>query len=197
MRRADVDRVVTLSAMGADRRRDVSLGRLEQIVEEAGFAWTHLRPNWFMQVFSSGPLLAGIRATGRIEVPAGEAAISWVDARDVAAVGAAALTEAGHQERAWLLTGAQALDHGAVADILGDAAERPIAYRPLDEEEARRMILAAGLGPRRAERLLRFYRLVRAGACAPVSRDVETVLGRPALSLERFARDHRDCWGAG
>ena len=191
---SDVRHVVTLTAMGADRRDDVSLGRLERLVEETDLQWTHLRPNWFMQVFATDPLLSAIRATGRIEVPAADAAISWVDARDVAAVAAATLTEPDHRGRAYLLTGPEALDHDQVARILSEGTGRPLGYRPLDEESGRRAVLAAGLGARRADRLTRFYRLVRAGACAPVSEDVASVLGRPAIPFRRFAEDHRHLW---
>lgn len=194
--RADVDHVVTLSAMGAERRNDVTLGRLERLVEETGVAWTHLRPNWFMQVFATDPLLSVIRSAGAIQVPAGDAPISWIDARDVAAAAAVTLTAPGHEARAYVLTGAEALDHAAVARALSEASGRPVRYHPLDEEEGRSAVLAAGLGPRRAERLTRFYRLVRAGACAPVSGDVASVLGRPPISLRRFAEDHRRLWAA-
>lgn len=93
-------------------------------MEESSFAFTHLRPNRFMQIFSTGPLLAGLRAARRIAVPAGEARISFVDARDVAAVAARTFLEGGHEKRAYDLTGPRALS-----------------------------ILSAGLGPERANRL--------------------------------------------
>ena len=37
-----------------------------------------------MQVFSGGPLLTDIRSTGAIHVPAADASISYIDARDIA-----------------------------------------------------------------------------------------------------------------
>lgn len=194
MAEAGVRRVVTLTAMGAERRDDVSLGHLERLVEEAGFAWTHLRPNWFMQVVAVPPLVHAIAATGRIEVPAGDARISWIDARDVAAVAAVALTEAGHERRAYLLTGGEALHHRDVAEALSAASGREIVYRALDEAEGREAVLAAGLGPRRADRLTAFYRLVRAGACAPISTHVAEVLGRSPTTFESFAEEHRSHW---
>lgn len=194
MAEAGVRRVVTLSAMGAERRDDISLGRMERLVEESGFAWTHLRPNWFMQILAVPPLVDVITATGRIQVPAGEARISWIDARDVAAVAAATLTETGHEGRAYPLTGGEALDHREVAAALSAASGREITYRALDETEGREAVLAAGLGPRHADRLTAFYRLVRAGACAPVSPHVGEVLGRPPVTFQRFAEEHRACW---
>ncbi|MGD8871808.1 MAG: NAD(P)H-binding protein [Gemmatimonadota bacterium] len=197
MAMAGVGQAVTLSAMGAERRDDITLDRMERLVEEAGLAWTHLRPNWFMQVFAVPPLVHAISATGRIEIPAADARISWIDARDVAAVAATVLTESSHEGRAYLLTGGEALDHARVAEILSRASGRDIEYCALDESEGRERVLAAGLGPRRAERLTRFYRHVRAGACAPVSHDVAQIVGRPPITFERFAEEHRDSWAPG
>lgn len=194
MGRAGVRRIVNLTAMGADSRGDVTLGALERLVEDGGFQWTHLRPNWFMQIFATGPLREAIRATGRLAVPAADAGISFVDARDVSAVAARVLTEEGHAGTAYTLTGERAVDHGEVARVLSEVAGRRIEYVPLDEEQARRVIVEGGLGPDRAERLIRFYRLVREGRAAPVTGDVASVLGRPPVPLSRFARDYAEAW---
>src|SRR5439155_1415057 len=56
-----------------------------------------------------------------------------------------------------------------------------------------------GMALKKVERYLEdsgigFYRLVRQGFCAPVSADVQTVLGRPPVSFAQFARDHAACW---
>jgi uncharacterized protein YbjT (DUF2867 family) len=191
-----VEHVVTLTAMGADTRDDVSLGRVERLVEESGLQWTHLRPNWFMQIFARAPLLLGIRGNGHIRVPAADGRISWVDARDVAEVAAVVLGGPGHEGEAYVLTGPAPLDHARVADLLSSVADRPIRYVPLREDEGRSAAVEGGLGARWAERLVRFYRLVRQGACAPVSSDIETILGRPPRSFGEFAREHRDLWMA-
>jgi hypothetical protein len=92
------------------------------------------------------------------------------------------------------LTGGEALDHGAVATAISRAARRRVEYAPIEEEEARRMMAEAGLSAERTERLLGFYRLVRAGACARVSEHVAALLGRPPMPFELFARDNADCW---
>lgn len=191
-----IRRVVNLTALGVERRDDLTLRQVELLLEEDGFAYTHLRPNWFMQVFSGGPLLAGLRS-GVLAVPAGDARISYIDARDVAAVAAAALLEPGHEGAAYALTGGESLDHAEVAASLSDAAGREIRYVPLTEDAARRAVLDAGLGPDRAERLLRFYRLVREGHSAPVLPAVSEILGRPPIPFRRFTREHAGCWAAG
>ena len=194
MARAGVRRIVNLTAMGAESRGDVTLGAVERMVESGGFRWTHLRPNWFMQIFTSGPLRESIRRAGLLPVPAADARISFVDARDVAAVAARVLVEEGHDGTGYTLTGGTAVTHAEVARELSRASGRSIAYVPIEEERARRVIADGGLGPERAERLIRFYRLVREGRAAPVTDDVALVLGRHPISLARFARDHAHRW---
>jgi uncharacterized protein YbjT (DUF2867 family) len=146
-----------------------------------------------MQVFTTGPLFAGIHATGTISIPAGTAKISYIDVRDIAAVAAAALTQPSHLSRAYTLTGGEALDHHQIADLISRAG-CSVRYVPLSDAEARRNLETAGLGGQRADRLLGFYNLVRQGFCAPVSPDVGRVLGRPPISISAFAHDHAASW---
>lgn len=194
MQRAGVRHVVNLTALGVESRNDITLRKVELLLESSGLAYTHLRPNFFMQIFTTPPLLPAIRATGTIRIPAGAARISYIDAADIAAVAVAALTEAGHAGRAYTLTGPEALDHEALAALISEATGSSVRYEPADEEEARAALDAAGYSPERVERLIGFYRLVRAGFCAPVSSDVERVLGRPATPFSRFAERSAGSW---
>ncbi len=197
IRRHPIRHVVVLTAMGVDALAGNPLRALEQAIETSGVAFTHLRPNFFMQIFAADPLLSGIRSQGVIAVPAGDATLSFIDARDIAEVAAIALTEPGHAGRAYTLTGERALGHAEVADALSRAAARPIRYVALEDEIARELILRSGLSQARADRLLGFYRHVRAGFCAPTSPDVSSVLGRRPTTFDDFARDHASVWRGG
>jgi uncharacterized protein YbjT (DUF2867 family) len=194
MKQQGVRHVVNLSAMGVETLDDFALRKVERYLEESGIGFTHLRPNFFMQVFSTGPLLLDIRSTGGIHIPAADAKLSYIDARDIAAVAAAALTEQGHVDKAYTLTGGQALDHHEIARDISDATGKKVQYVAITEEAALSALASAGLSPDRAERLIGFYRLVRQGFCAPVSSDVQAVLGRPPISLAQFANDQSSCW---
>jgi uncharacterized protein YbjT (DUF2867 family) len=194
MKRQGVRHVVNLSAVGAEMRDDFSLRKVELYLEASELAWTHLRPNWFMQVFATGPLLSLIRATGKIPAPAGNAKISFIDARDVAAVAAAALTEAGHEKKAYTLTGPEALDHTSAARAIASVTVKGVEYVDLSEDQAREGLRRGGMTAERVERLIQFYRLVRQGLCAPVSDDVSRVLKRPASSFADFVRDNAPAW---
>ena len=194
IKRQGVRHVVNLSAMGVESRDDLALRRVERYLEDSGVGFTHLRPNFFMQVFSSGPLLLDIRSTGAIHIPAADAELSYIDVGDIAAVAAATLTKRGHTGKAYTLTGGEALDHREIARAISAASGRTVQYVPISEEAARKSLEAAGLSPERTERLLGFYRLVRQGFCAPVSSDVQTLLGRSPNSFAQFASDNASCW---
>lgn len=190
MRAAGVRHVVNLTAFGAELRPTFGLRLLELALEGSGLAWTHLRPNWFMQIFDVPPLGPILRTTGRLALPAGDARVSFVDARDVSAVAAAALLDPGFQGRALSLTGPEALDHDAAVRAIGAAAGTTMRYHPQTEEEARAALAAAGFASARIERLIGFYRLVRSGLASPVTPDVEHALGRPPRGFRAFAADY-------
>jgi uncharacterized protein YbjT (DUF2867 family) len=193
-RRRGVRSVVDLSAMGIETMPDAALRKVERHLEASGLDYTHLRPNWFMQIFSTGSLRAGVCAAGAIQVPAAAARVSFIDARDIAEVAAQALRESKHGGKAYTLTGGRALDHSEVAEAISRSAGRPVRYVAIGEDVARHALETAGLSQERVERLVRFYRLVRQGLCAPVSPHVEALLRRPPTSFETFARDHAESW---
>jgi uncharacterized protein YbjT (DUF2867 family) len=193
--RRGVRHIVTLTAMGAERVPDNALRRIERQVEASGATWTHLRPNFFMQIFAVPPLVQQLRAVHSLRVPAADARLSFVDVRDVGAVAVVALLDGRHSGKAYTLTGGEAIDHGAVTRAISRATSQAFNYVPIGEEEARHLMAAGGLPPRRVERLLGFYGLVRAGACAELSPDVASVLGRPPIGFDRFARDYSTHWG--
>jgi uncharacterized protein YbjT (DUF2867 family) len=186
--------IVNLTAMGVERDDSFPLRILEKYVEASGIPFTHLRPNWFMQNFGSGPMLADIRATGAIHLPAADAKISFIDVRDIAAVGYAALTERHHAGKAYTLTGAVAMDHHEVARVLSRVGGKTISYVPISEDDARAMLTKGGVPSEMIERWTKFFQMVRHGFCSTISHDVEAVLGRPAVSFEQYARDYASSW---
>jgi uncharacterized protein YbjT (DUF2867 family) len=186
--------IVDLTAMGVEQDDSFALRLLEKYVEASGIPYVHLRPNWFMQNFSSGPMLADIRATGGLHLPASDAKISFIDVRDVAAVGLVALTEPRHAGNAYTLTGAEALDHYEVVGILSRIAGKTVTYVPLSEEVACAALSKAGVAVDLIERWREFYRIVRQGLCASVTHDAVTVLGRPTIAFEQYAKDHAASW---
>jgi uncharacterized protein YbjT (DUF2867 family) len=189
---AGVEHAVKLSVLGVGADAPVSFSRWHAAGEEAlrssGLEWTFLRPNGFMQntLRDAGT----IREQGRFSSPLGDAAVSWVDVRDIADVAARVLTEPGHAGKAYTLTGPAALTHADVAATLARNAGREVEYVPVPDEAAHEGMLAAGIPGPYADALIELFAWYRTGGGEPVSEDVPAVLGRPARSVDEWARDH-------
>jgi uncharacterized protein YbjT (DUF2867 family) len=190
----DIRLIVNLTAMGVEQDETFMLRVLEKYVEASGIPFVHLRPNWFMQNFDSGPMSADIRSTGAIHLPAGDAKISFIDARDVAAVACAALTHPRHAGNAYTLTGAEALTHFEVVEKISKAAGKTISYAPITEEAARTGLYARGVPSGYIERWADFFSKVRRGLGSPISGDLESVLGRSPVLFDRYVEDYADSW---
>ena len=189
-----VQRIVDLTAMGVEQDDTFMLRILEKYVEASGIPYTHLRPNWFMQNFDSGPMFADIKATGALHLPAADAKISFIDLRDIAAVGFAALTQTHHAGRAYTLTGNESLSYFQVVEKLSLVAGKEISYLPISEDIAREALVKGGIPTDLIERWTDFYRKVRQGFCSPVSTDIESVLGRSPILFDQYANDYAASW---
>jgi uncharacterized protein YbjT (DUF2867 family) len=187
---AGVGHVVLLSAMGIEWRAHVALRRVERRVREIGVPHTFLRPNWYMQNFLAGPVQAQISERGSFAVPAGDAALSFVDIGEVADAAAAVLAGIRHFGKAYTLTGPRALTHHDAARMLSDAAGREIRYRPIDDETLRRQLEQAGWTAERSDIVIGLFRSMRGGDRAKVTDDLPRLLGREATDFATFAATH-------
>jgi|SRR5215472_1908862 len=122
----------------------------------SGVPGTILRPNFYMHnVTDLWP--PTVDQLGNYYAPAGQARISMVDARDVAAVAARTLTEDGHAGKAYDVTGPEALSHGEACQKLGRHLGRPVRYVPVDDAMARSAMLDAGIGEWLTDGLIELY----------------------------------------
>jgi len=188
-----VRRVVFLSLQGAERIGVVPHRRIERSLARSRLIWTFLRAGFFMQNLSTVHR-EEIRDRDEIAVPAGRGTTSFVDVRDLAAVAAEALTEPGHERRAYELTGGEALDYFEVAEILSDVLGRRITY---SNPSIRRFVAEMrrrGASPGFTLVTAAIYTTARLGLAGRVSPDVEHLLGRPPTTLRRFAEEHAAVW---
>lgn len=193
--RAGVRRIVDLSALGVDAGEEIGLRKVERAVMDSGVEWTVLRPNWFMQNFSESFLLPSILEGGQVVAPAGDGAVSFIDARDIASVAAAALTEDGrHAGAEYVLTGGRALTFAEAASAIGKATGGEVRYVGVEPEQMREGIVGAGVPEDYADMLLGLFEGIRAGWNEPVTGDVERVLGRPPIDFADFARENAAVW---
>lgn len=190
---AGVGHVVFLSLLGAEKNPVVPHRRVEDHLKSSGVSYTFLRPSFFMQNLSTVHR-DDIRDQGEIFVPAGKGKTSFVDARDVAAVGAKALTEPGHENRAYPLTGSEALDYHQVAGVFTEALGKRVVYpNPSVIRFARRM-LGEGMAPAFVLVMCGIHTTARLGLADTVTPDTARLLGRPPTTVRRFVEDYHECW---
>jgi len=183
--------VVMLSAVGAGPSVPHRFGRWhgisEKNLEASGIAWTHLRPNFFMQ-----NLLGQVDAVraGMLCVPAGTGKAPFVDCRDIGAVAAACLVEAGHRGKTYEVSGPAAIGYDEIAATLSRVLARPVSYLDVSAEAARKAMTDAGMPAWLADALGELNEQMKLGRFAAVSSAVRDVTGREPRSFEQFVRDH-------
>ena len=196
-RRAGVKRVVALSSTGvefAGEPPDSGRRKLERLIMSSGLEWTILRLTGFAQNFSEGFLLPGILQADAVVTAIGDGAVAYIDADDIAAVAAAALTEDGHGQATHVLTGPEPLTPAEVAAVIGRAAGRAIAHRDLPTHEMAHVLRGGGIPDDYAAMLLRDMEGARKGLGSSVTDVVERVTGRPATRFADFAARAASAW---
>ena len=189
-----VDRVVRLSAMGANPWSSSSLirdhGKCEAQLEECGLDWTILRPTIFMQnlVSSIGPSVA---KESTFYAPAGDALMPWVDTRDIAAVAAAVLTSEGHEGLVYKITGPEAFTHTQIAAYLSALLGRQITFVNVPDGAARQSMVDMGMPAWLAEGMITLYHMFKAnGATAQALDTVERITGRTPRTLAAYLNEN-------
>ncbi|WP_420404229.1 SDR family oxidoreductase [Nisaea sp.] len=194
---AGVRHIVMSTGIGAAPDAPVQIGRWhgenQQQAQESGMAWTFVQPGFFMQNLLM--YAEAIRDKGEFYMPLGEGKVSWIDARDIAAVAAKALTEPGHENRAYPVTGPEALSGAELAAILTDIAGHTVNYVPISPDQAKQAMTAMGMTEMLADAMNELYALAPAGHLEGVLDTVEQVTGRPARTFREFARDHAKTFG--
>jgi len=198
--------VVKLAALGSDdpaapirllREHGVVLERLRG----GQLPWTALLANAFLQNLLAQA--AQVQERGTLTSPVGDGRVSYVDARDIAAVAARLLTapagsapsQAGEGSK-YVLTGAEAVSYADIAGRFSAVLGREVAVEDIDLARYRDMVRGWGLPESTAEALVELAEYQRSGAAATVSDDVRRVTGRDPAGVEDFLVHHRAAFAA-
>ncbi len=143
------------------------------------------------------PVGTAIHDHGEIPTSAGSGRMFWIDARDVAASGAAALTRPLLDEQLpddYVLTGPRGLSYTDAATIIAAQAGRAVHVRALTVDQLAARYRAAGLPAEFAASLAAIGDDVRAGRYDEVTTSVLDLTGRPPRTFEDFVREHAAEW---
>ena len=193
--RAGVQHLVLVTTMPILRSDGLHVwDEVEQPVLEAGLPYTFLRPNWFMQAFVDS-FMATMVKQGRLCVPAAEERISLIDARDIGAAAATVLTGEEHRNRAYTLTGGEALNFAEIAATITQACGYPVQYHhePLENLGVTDINTAGGTLTA-LKNLNYLFKTLRQGSFATVDPTVAALIGRPPTTFAAFAREHAGLW---
>jgi uncharacterized protein YbjT (DUF2867 family) len=190
---AGVRHIVFLSLQGVEKNRVVPHRKIEDLLRGSGMAYTFLRAGFFMQNLSTTHR-DEIRHENIIAVPVGKAQVSFIDTRDIAAAAVLALTESGHENKMYTLTGGEALSYYKVADILSSVLQRSIQYTNPSVFTFFRQQLSRGQPLGFALVVTALYTITRFGNAKHVSADTEKLLGRKPISFRQFAEDYAEVW---
>jgi len=192
-RRAGVRHLVKFSGMGAGFDVKSELLRLHHqtdvILRKSGVPFTILQPNSFYQNMLSSA--ATIKEQNRFYLPLNNAPQSIVDIRDICAVAAKVFTSSSHEGKTYTITGPEALTFHQVAEKLSAVLGRKIDYVDVPPAAAADAMSKSGMPEWNVRVVTELLGYFASGAAATVTDTIPQLLGRPALSFEQFARDHR------
>lgn len=187
---AGVKKIVKLSAIGVESMPDSPHRQIELAVEEGGFDWVFLRPNFFMQNLNEN-MAAEIRQAACISVPSGDGRTSVIDARDIAAVAAVALTQGKLDGQGLTLTGPESLSYDEMAAQLGRAIGKTLVHHDLSAADYAKALRSAGVPAHYAEFLTMLYdQVVKKGYVAAVNDSVKKATGREPIRFAQYAQDY-------
>jgi uncharacterized protein YbjT (DUF2867 family) len=190
--RAGVRHVVKLSGILPDVDSPFRFARMhgevERVLAASGMAWTQLRAGEFMHAyFRQVPSIVRDRA---LRLPMADGRIACVDIADIARAAAIALTEPGHENKVYPLTGPEASTMAEIAAVLSEVVGTPVRYVDTPPEDARKAQLAAGFPPYLADALFELFAERRAGKEATVWPTLREVFGIAPTRFAEFAARH-------
>jgi uncharacterized protein YbjT (DUF2867 family) len=162
---------------------------VEVALEQSGIAWTFIRPG----MFATNTLwwwASSIRAEGVVRAAYPDAQTAPIHEKDMAALAVTALTQPGHERRAYPIYGSQSLTQRQMVGHIGDAIGREIRLEELSPDEARAE-LGKTMPPAGVKAILHRF-AAGGGKPATVSTVVQDVTGRPAHTFAQWAEDHAD-----
>ncbi len=158
----------------------------EQAIKDSGMGWTMLRNNLYTHMQVSG--IEHAAASGQLVANSAAGATAYVTREDCAAVAATIITQDGHDNHVYDVTGARAWSAADLAALAGEIGDREVQLVQVDDYAYRDGLVQAGLPQAVAELLTSFGASTRGGFLADVSPTVEDLTGRPATELDAAVR---------
>lgn len=191
-----IQHIVSVSCAGASFDAHWRLGReygfVDLIAEESGIPFTVLRPNVFMQEIVNDHETA-IREQSLLSLPHGKAQVSFMDARDLGLCVHAVLEAMDeHAGKTYALTGPEPLSGTELAELLGNAADKPVRWEEQPEAAYSQALSKAGASDWVVEMLVSRARIIRRDMAWNATGAVKYLTGQPPRAFADLARENAD-----
>lgn len=177
----------------------------EKLLRDSGLAWTILNNSQYSEAVALAMVPPAL-AMGRVPDNCGDGPIAYVSRDDCVAVAVAALTQPGHENRAYDVTGPELLSVPKAMAMASEIAGKPIEVVPVDEEGMFAYFDAMG-AVRRAEDLrpdspmpwasegmVTFGQAIRLGHFDVLSDTVERLTGMKPRTLRSVMEQYKGAW---
>lgn len=188
-----VGHVVKISAVGADPGSSALLKRIHGEVEahlrNSPMAHTIIRPNFFMQNLLTSA--ATITTQDAFYLPMGTAQVGIVDAADVATMALKILSEPGHEDTSYELSGPALLSFADIARVMSEVFGKVIRYVDIPNTAFREAMRGAGVGSWYVDAVGDLFEVTKSGSSAFTTDDFERVVGRQPSTLASYLAANR------
>jgi len=188
-----VKHIVFVSIIGAERNRIIANHRTENHIKKMSVPATILRASLYMQNFTTLHR-HDIQMNDRVNIPAGNGVMNYIDARDVAEVIVEVLMNPGHENKAYELTGPEPKDFYQIAKLFSNELGREIKYTRPSVIKFVRQKLANKKNLLMVVTLSFLYNAARSGKMNYKTDVVRQLTGHEPRTLESFIHEYRNFW---
>ncbi|MEH7226463.1 SDR family oxidoreductase [Bacillus sp. JJ1566] len=153
----------------------------EEEIKKTGIPFSFLRNNWYLE--NEIPSIQGVLAGAPWVTSAGNGKVGWALQQDYAEAAAAVLSENGHENTIYELSG-KPLTQEEFVSVLGNLLSKEIPIQQVDDATYTDIMKAAGIQDVVIPILVEIQRSIREGSLDFESNDFEKVLGRPATPIK-------------
>jgi uncharacterized protein YbjT (DUF2867 family) len=180
--------IVRLSGHGTEKSRIIRDHlAVEEIIKSSGLKYTILRPTFFMQnIFMAAQTVA---EQNTIYMPFKDGKVATIDIRDIVDAAAKVLTSSGHEGKTYILTGPEAVSFYDIAEAFSKVLGREVKYVDVPLDAGKQTMLSMGMPEWIADGFTELFSGFANNWANKVYPAVESLTGRPARSIQQFARD--------
>lgn len=166
----------------------------EKLLRKLGVSYTFIRAGYFMQNLNDF-LCKEIKENRRIFVPAGKGKTSFVDVRDLAEVASLTFRDPQlHENKAYTVTGAEALDFSQVADKMSDILGQRISYSNPPAKDFKQYMLKQGKDNGFINVVVGIHFPTKLGLAKGITSDYQKLTGKKPNKIETYIHDYRHFW---